>query len=63
MSERVEAPLVGTVPRALEILSISQSQLYRLIARGVIDARKCGRRTLIVSNSLHTMAEQLPRKV
>jgi Helix-turn-helix domain len=40
-------------PRDTEhILSISHAQLYRLIGRGLLDARKIGRGTFITAQSI-----------
>jgi hypothetical protein len=48
-------------PRETErILSISHAQLYRLIGRGLLDARKIGRGTFITSQSIERFVGALP---
>jgi helix-turn-helix protein len=48
-------------PRETEhILSISHAQLYRLIGRGALDARKIGRATYITAASIERFLAELP---
>jgi len=42
------------------ILSISHAQLYRLIGRGLLDARKIGSRTYISAASIDRFLAELP---
>ena len=49
-------------PRDTErILSISHAQLYRLIGRGQLDARKIGRGTYITAQSIEEFLKTLGR--
>lgn len=45
---------------ACEALSIGKTRLYELIGQGKIDARQCGRRTLILTESLKAYVAGLP---
>ena len=48
-------------PRETEqLLSISHAQLYRLIGRRLLDARKIGRSTLITAASIESFLAELP---
>jgi len=48
-------------PRETErLLSISHAQLYRLIGRGLLDARKIGRGTFITADSIARFVTNLP---
>jgi hypothetical protein len=48
-------------PRETErVLSISHAQLYRLIGRGALDARKIGRSTYITAASIEGFLAGLP---
>lgn len=42
------------------ILSVSHAQLYRLIGRGALDARKIGRSTYITAASIESFLAALP---
>ena len=47
-------------PRDAErLLSISHAQLYRLIGRGLLDARKIGRATYITAQSIEQFLREL----
>ena len=46
---------------AAEALSIGRTRLYELISEGKIEARQCGRRTLIIADSLLAYVKSLPR--
>jgi hypothetical protein len=48
-------------PRETErILSVSHAQLYRLVGRGALDARKIGRSTYITAVSIEHFLAGLP---
>ena len=47
-------------PRETERLSISHAQLYRLIGRGALDARKIGRSTYLTAASIEGFLADLP---
>jgi hypothetical protein len=49
-------------PREAErILLVSHATLYRLISKGLLDARKLGDKTLITAVSLEQLIDKLPR--
>jgi excisionase family DNA binding protein len=48
---------------AAEISGLSEATLYRLLAEGRITAKKSGRSTLILVDSLRAHIESLPRAV
>ena len=50
-----------TIPAATRFSGLSQSTLLRRLAAGDIEARKAGRRTLIMFESLKAYLDQLPR--
>jgi excisionase family DNA binding protein len=45
---------------ACEALGIGKTRLYELIGQGKIEARQCGRRTLILVESLRAYVAGLP---
>ena len=49
-----------TINGAVQASGIARSKLYELIASGQIDARKQGRRTLVIADSLRRHIEALP---
>jgi excisionase family DNA binding protein len=59
----VEAPARALYsPRETEsILGISHASLYRLIAKGRLDARKLGSKTLITAESIERLITMLPK--
>jgi Helix-turn-helix domain len=54
------APALYTPRQVERILAISHAQLYRLIGRGVLDARKIGRATYITAQSIERLLDTLP---
>ena len=48
------------IPDACRALCIGRTRLYALIAEGKIEARQCGGRTLIPSESLRNFVANLP---
>jgi hypothetical protein len=54
------APALYTPRETERILSISHAQLYRLIGRGLLDARKIGRATYITAQSIERFLGALP---
>ena len=50
-----------SIPEALRISSMGRSSLYEALKRGDIEARKNGRRTLILVQSLQDYLDDLPR--
>lgn len=53
-------PLAYGIPDACRVLSLGRTRLYALIAEGKIEARQCGGRTLIPSESLQAFIAGLP---
>lgn len=49
-----------TIEDATRVSGLSRSRLYEILARGEIEARKAGKRTLIVAESLKSYVERLP---
>ncbi len=61
MSERSKVePLAYTIEGARETSGLARSRLFLLIASGDLEARKAGRRTLIVGDSLRAYVAKLP---
>lgn len=50
-------PLAYTVAEACRVSTIGKTRLYQLIAEGKLEARKIGKRTLIVAASLRSLIE------
>lgn len=50
-----------TIPRAVEVSGIGRTRIYELIREGKLEAKKEGRRTLILADSLRRHVESLPR--
>lgn len=53
-------PISMTLKDASAACGLGQTKLYELIGQGKLDARKAGRRTLIMSASLKRYIESLP---
>ena len=51
-------PLAYTVNDACKVSSIGRTRLYELIKEGKLEARKIGRRTLILAVSLRRLIEE-----
>jgi hypothetical protein len=58
--DNLPAPALYTPRETERILSISHAQLYRLIGRGRLDARKIGRSTYITAASIEAFLAALP---
>jgi len=54
-------PIAVPVPEACRIVGIGRSRLYEEIAAGRIEARKAGKRTLVMVASLRDYVASLPR--
>lgn len=54
------SPVALSVRDAVRLSGLSRSALYLRIAEGAIDARKAGRRTLILADSLLGYIKGLP---
>lgn len=48
------------IPEACRVLGIGKTNLYRWIGEGKIEARQCGGRTLIPTESLRAFVANLP---
>jgi hypothetical protein len=55
------AKIAFTIREAVLASGLSRSMLYIAIARGVLRARKCGSRTLILDSDLRQFLRSLPR--
>jgi len=53
--------LACTIAAATKIVGLSRTVIYELIKRNEIEARKAGRRTLILTASLSDYLSRLPR--
>lgn len=53
-------PIAVTFPGATARTGIARTRLYELVGAGVLDARKAGRRTLIMTESLDRYVASLP---
>ena len=53
-------PLAYSIPDAVHATGLPRTTLYELIGRGVLQARKAGRRTLIPADSLNGYLASLP---
>lgn len=53
-------PLAYTIRGAVAASGFSRSRIYELIGRGLLKARKDGRKTLVLADSLATCIEALP---
>lgn len=52
------APLAYSVRDACRVSSIGRTRLYSLIKEKKLEARKVGKRTLILAASLHRLVDQ-----
>lgn len=57
----LNAPVAYTVPDACRTFGFGPTKAYELIGKGILDARKLGRRTLITADSLHAYLNSLPK--
>ena len=53
-------PIAYTIPDAGRVAGIGTTKLYELIGMGALDARKAGRRTVIMADSLRAYLSGLP---
>ena len=54
------APIAYTIRCAVMASGLSRSRIYELLARGVLKARKDGRKTLVLADSLAAYVGSLP---
>jgi excisionase family DNA binding protein len=61
VSENLTVPAVAyTIRTAVAASGISRSRIYELISHGKLEARKDGRKTLVVASSLDAYLRALP---
>ena len=53
-------PFAATVADAVKLSGITRTELYRLLGEGAIKAKKSGRRTLIMMDSVREYVRGLP---
>ena len=53
-------PFAATVADAVKLSGINRTELYRLLGEGAIKAKKSGRRTLIMMDSVLEYVQSLP---
>ncbi len=55
-------PMSYSIAEAVAVTggAVSRTRLFALIASGEIDARRCGKRTVILADSLRRYLESLP---
>ncbi len=56
----VSSPIAISVAEAMRISGISQTHFYSLMADGLIASRKCGKRRLVLFQSLCDYINNLP---
>lgn len=56
-----ESKVAFSIKEAAHTSGLSRSFLYLAIARGALQARKCGARTLILNSDLQQFLQKLPR--
>lgn len=49
-----------TIPEAVQFAAASRTQIYAAIKRGELEARKRGKRTLILADELRRWVQSLP---
>lgn len=54
------APFTFTIPGTTQATGLPRTTIYALIGKGVLDARKSGRRTLITADSIRAYLASLP---
>ena len=60
MIENAAATIAYTINDAVKASGLSRSRIYEEMRAGRIEARKAGRRTLVVANSLAAFVASLP---
>jgi len=56
-----QQPAAFTIEGAIEFSGLTRSRIYEEVGAGRIEARKAGRRTLILGDSLRAYLANLPR--
>lgn len=52
------APLAYSINDAAAMTTLSRPRIYQLISEGRLEARKLGRRTVVLAESLHRLVEE-----
>lgn len=55
-------PIALSMREAVKISGIGRTKLFSEIRQGKLEARKCGRRTLITPHALRAYVESLPAR-
>ncbi len=61
MTDNSPAPIAFTISDAVKASGMARSRIYEEMRAGRIEARKAGRRTLILASSLAAFLAGLPR--
>ena len=56
-----QPPALLTVAKVVSTFGVSRSQVYRWLADGLIEARKIGRSTYVVTSTLQDAIDNLPK--
>lgn len=51
-------PLAYSIQDAVKVSTLSRPRIYQLISQGKLTARKIGRRTIILADSLRNLIEE-----
>jgi excisionase family DNA binding protein len=55
-------PISTSIPGAVSMTGLTRTRIYGLLSEGKLKARKSGRRTLIMVDSLMAYIESLPER-
>jgi hypothetical protein len=60
---KAPAPMAYSITTAVQATggAVSRTRMFELIKNGELDARKVGRRTVIMAESLRALLDRLPR--
>jgi excisionase family DNA binding protein len=61
MTQLDPEPYAHTIASAVKVTTCGRSTIYQAIRDGELEARKCGRRTLILDSELRRWLGSLPR--
>jgi excisionase family DNA binding protein len=57
VTQNTSAKLAYSIPEAASVISIGRSKMYDLIAKGQVETRKIGKRTIVLAASLEKLLE------
>lgn len=60
LDDRSTLPYSATVEEACRLFGIGRTELYSLLAAGAVQAKRHGKRTLVLTDSLRRYVEGLP---